>query len=143
MTALTVLVGLACATLALTVAKGDATAAGLLFGVAGTALGSFIKQPQKAGSEQIPRDKESGRASPTVIFVCLFAGLAFMLAFLLLPRTSRAEGWETVSPGVYKSGAWTAHPNFTVSAGQINVKAALDSGLFSGQAIERVALGGG
>jgi hypothetical protein len=45
----TATVGLACAFMALTLAKDDATAAGLLFGVAGTALGSFLKQPQKAG----------------------------------------------------------------------------------------------
>jgi hypothetical protein len=49
MSIVTATVGLACAILALTLAKNDATASGLLFGVAGTALGSFLKQPQKAG----------------------------------------------------------------------------------------------
>lgn len=69
--------------------------------------------------------------------------IATILALVLgAATTARADGWETVSPGVYKSGSWVAHPNFTVTAGQLNVKDALDSGIGE-KSMERVALMGG
>lgn len=43
-------VGLACAVLALTLGKGDAVASATLWSAAGAALGSFIRQPQTAGT---------------------------------------------------------------------------------------------
>ncbi len=51
MTALTVLVGLTCLILALTLGKDNAAASGLLLATAGTALGSFLKQPHKLGAD--------------------------------------------------------------------------------------------
>lgn len=69
--------------------------------------------------------------------------LALIVGMLAIAAPARAAEWQTVSPGVYKSGSWVAHPNFAISAGQVNVKEALDSGMFSGRAIERVALAGG
>lgn len=140
MTGLTVLVGLTCFVLALTLGKDNASASAILFSTGGAALGSFFKQPHKISSEA--RDTEGGHAMPSRMFVLLFAAAA-ALAALAVPSLVRADGWETVSPGVYKSGAWVAHPNFTVSAGQINVKDAVKHGVFSAEAVERVALAGG
>jgi|PlaIllAssembly_1097288.scaffolds.fasta_scaffold4030643_1 hypothetical protein len=51
MSALAVVVGLACAILALTLGKGNETASGLLWSVAGAALGSFLKQPHTLGAD--------------------------------------------------------------------------------------------
>lgn len=50
-TSMTVLVGLTCAILALTLGKGNETATGVLWSTAGAALGSFLRQPQKLGTD--------------------------------------------------------------------------------------------
>ena len=51
-TVLTVIVGLACAVLALTLAKGNEAATGVLWSTAGAALGSFLRQPQSLGKKE-------------------------------------------------------------------------------------------
>lgn len=144
----TVLLAIACFILAGLaygfVPKAELAAAGLL--ALGTYLGGTARlHPQdkaalKATTDE--RNPQKGEANLLVAIVlavvAVFLGVAFGYS-----GKARADEWQTVSPGVYKSGAWVAHPNFAISAGQVNVKDALNHGLFSGQAIERVALAGG
>lgn len=140
-TGLTVLVGLTCLVLALTIGKDNQTAVAFLYSTAGAALGSFLKQPQKTGGAP-ERDTEGGHALPSRMFVLLFAAAAALFA-MALPSLARAD-WQPMGSGVYKNGAWVAHPNFMLAAAsQVNVKEALSHGLFSPEAIERVALSGG
>jgi hypothetical protein len=109
-----------------------------------TALGQVMPRVDKAidglPDDEPARDKQAGSVTASVAVVMFWVAAVFgmLWAFPL-----RAEPWQTVSPGVYKSGVWTAHPNFALSAGQVNVKSALTDGLTSGAALERVALMGG
>jgi hypothetical protein len=107
----------------------------------GSALVGWAKQHPEDAQKLAVRDPQKGGA--TLIMIVLAAVATFLGLSYAYPQTARAEDWQTISPGVYRSGPWVAHPNFALSAGQVNVKAALTDGLTSGQAIERVALMGG
>jgi hypothetical protein len=119
--------------------------AGTSLGGLFVAMGGLLPRLNKAiddlpGGE--PRDPQKGETNLLVAIVlavvAVFLGVSFGYS-----GKARADEWQSMGSGVYKSGAWVAHPNFAVSAGQVNVKDALNHGLFSGQAIERVALAGG
>jgi hypothetical protein len=81
-TSLTVLVGLACLILALTLGKNNPTAAGMLFATAGTALGSFLKQPQKSGTDS---------DAPTILPKGPLSVLVLVVSFLSLVGTAQAQ----------------------------------------------------
>lgn len=90
-TSLTAIVGLVCAVIALTLSKEDATTKGLLLGIAGTALGTFFKQPHKAGN---------GNDKPSSGVVCL---LVFVLA-TCFAMPARADGDHPEFPGKASDG---------------------------------------
>ena len=103
MTVLTVFVGLACAVIALTLAKDNATASGLLFGIAGAALGAFIKQPQKVGGSTsdgaTPRaEQDAGFAHSFMCLLLLTVASAFAIA-VLFPMCARADSNNPSSGG--------------------------------------------
>lgn len=104
-------------------------------------LGWAKQHPEDAANSYPPNDKQAGHATTASLIITYAIAFLFMLVSFAYSRPARAD-WETVSPGVYKTGSWVAHPNFTVSAGQLNVKDALDFGI-GAKSLERVALMGG
>lgn len=82
MSGFVVFVGLACAILALTLGKDNDVAKALLFSTAGTAFGSFFRQPQSAGDSARPT--QGGHAQPQIIFALLFASLGIGTGMVLV-----------------------------------------------------------
>lgn len=108
MTGLTVLVGLACAIIAFTLAKEDATAKGVLFGIAGAALGSFLKQPHKAGEGGGPT------LPPATVLLLVGAGL-------LLSSPARAADCPSQLGCLDKANTYAVVP-VTAVGWQLNLK---------------------
>lgn len=117
--------------------------AGTSLGGLFVAMGSLLPRLNKA-IDDLPGDERDPQKGGTSLLVAIILGVVAVFLGVSFGYSGKARAdWQTVSPGVYKSGSWVAHPNFTVSAGQVNLKEALDNGLFTGGAIERVALMGG
>lgn len=145
MTVLTVTVGLACAVLALTLAKGDSTASGLLFGVAGTALGSFLKQPHKAGDDGgDDRVPDKGAGAVGVLFCAALIGLlAELVVPLLVPRMAHAEDATpaATAPAVAPAAAPAAPSNWDLGPRVVAVAGAIDLGSGAFVASTSLAIG--
>lgn len=124
--------------------KSNQTVMVALVGLGGTLTGVALPQLSAMLSARTAgRDSQRGCVRVPFMVIFLVTAVATYVALLFNPPKAHAD-WQAVSPGVYKNGPWVAHPNFMLAAAsQVNVKDALKHGLFSEEAIERVALSGG
>lgn len=111
---------------------------GMLTGVAFPQVSAYqqARQAQRTNSQ-------TGCTRVSIMVIFLVTAVATYVALIFNPPKAHAEEWQSLGSGVWKKGPWVAHPNFTLSAGQINVKDAIKYGAFSEEALERVALAGG